>query len=69
MKSIGKIIDFNGYNGSLIDNDKQEHIFTSDDLISKEIKKNDIVSFDSELFKTVDIELYIARFIKKIEKN
>ena len=65
MKQIGKIIEFDGFSGILINNDGIKHIFTNDDLLTNEIKPNDIVLFESELYKTIEIEIYIARFIKK----
>ena len=41
-KLKGKVIDYNGYNGYLIDKDKVKYTFTVDDLFSKDIKVNDI---------------------------
>lgn len=68
MQSVGKIIEFDGYHGTLIDENNNEHIFSKDDLITKEVNIHDIVSFESEIFKTVDIELHIARFVRTIKK-
>lgn len=68
MKKIGKIIEFDGFSGQLIDKEGNKHIFSNDDIISKDLKLNDIVTFDSELFKTIEVEVNVAKFVKKIEK-
>jgi len=66
-KIIGKIIEFDGFSGTVIDSDKTRYIFSNDDLLSKDIKVNDIVTFEGESFKTVEVEINIARFVKKYE--
>lgn len=68
-KQIGKIVEFDGFSGILIDKSNNKHIFSNDDIVTKDLTKNDIVSFESELFKTIDNKIYIARFVKKIDKN
>ena len=65
MRKIGKIIEFDGYSGELIDKEGIRHVFTKDDLMSKSINVEDIVYFDSQLFKTVEVEMFLAKFIKK----
>ena len=64
-KVIGKIIEYNGVNGVVIDKENTKYIFTSKDLVSKDIKVSDIVFFEKELFKTVEVEINLARFIEK----
>jgi hypothetical protein len=65
MKQIGKVIEFDGFSGALVSKDGIKHIFSNSDLTSKDLKINDLVTFDSELYKTIEIELYIARYVKK----
>lgn len=65
MRKIGKIVEFDGYSGELIDKEGIRHVFTKDDLMSKSINVEDIVYFDSQLFKTVEVEMFLAKFIKK----
>ena len=65
MRKIGKIVEFDGYSGELIDKVGIRHVFTKDDLMSKSINVEDIVYFDSQLFKTVEVEMFLAKFIKK----
>ena len=69
MKQIGKIIEFDGYSGTLINKEGVKHIFSHSDLFCDTLKVDDLVVFESELYKTVEVELNIARFIKKHEKE
>ena len=69
MKTIGKIVEFDGFSGALIDREKTRHIFSNNDLLTKDLQVGDIVIFESELYKTVEVEIYIARFVKKHEKS
>lgn len=65
MRKIGKIVDFDGYSGELVDKEGTRHVFTKDDLMSEGVNVEDIVYFDSQLFKTVEVEMFLAKFIKK----
>ena len=47
----------------------REIIFTSRDLKDKKVVEGDFVSFNSEVFETVEIKEYIARFITKVSKD
>ena len=47
----------------------REIIFTNRDLKDKIIVEGDFVSFNSEVFETVEIKEYIARFITKVSKD
>ena len=47
----------------------REIIFTSRDLKDKKVVDGDFVSFNSEVFETVEIKEYIARFITKVSKD
>ena len=47
----------------------REIIFTSRDLKDKKIVEGDFVYFNSEVFETVEIKEYIARFITKVSKD
>lgn len=69
MKQVGKIIEFDGFSGTLINKEGIKHVFSNADLISTDLKVNDLVTFESELYKTVEVEVNIARFVKKYEKN
>ena len=69
QKVIGKIIEFDGMSGTLVDRDRNEYIFTYGDLESKDLKVGDIVVFEKEVYKTIDVEINLARFIKKIDRE
>lgn len=68
-KRMGKIIEFDGFSGQLIDlKENKKHIFSNDDLITKELKVNDLVSYESETYSTIDNTFYVARFVKKVQE-
>ena len=69
MKKYGKIIMYDGYVGNIIDNDGTKYIFTTRDLKDRSIVEGDFVSFTSEVFETVEIKEYTARFITKVTKQ
>lgn len=69
MKKYGKIIMYDGYVGNIIDNDGTKYIFTTKDLKDRSIVEGDFVSFTSEVFETVEIKEYTARFITKVTKQ
>ena len=47
----------------------REIIFTSRDLKDKKVVEGDFVSFNSEVFETVEIKEYTARFITKVSED
>ena len=65
----GKVVVYDGYVGNIIDNEGIKYIFISRDLKDKKIVEGDFVSFNSEVFETVEIKEYIARFITKVSKD
>lgn len=69
MKKIGKVLVYDGYVGNIIDNEGIKYIFTSRDLKNKKILEGDLVSFTSELYETVEIQEYVARFITKVTEE
>ena len=69
MKKIGKVLMFDGYVGNIIDDDGIKYIFTTNDLKDKTILKDDFVKFNVEIFETIEIKEYLARFITKISKK
>ena len=66
MKKYGKILVYDGYVGNIIDNDGTKYIFTARDLKSKNTVEGDFVSFNSEVYETVEIKEYVARNITKV---
>lgn len=69
MKKYGKVLVYDGYVGNIIDNEGTKYIFTTKDLKDKKIVEGDFVSFNSEIFETVEIKEYTARAINKVSKD
>ena len=63
---IGKIIDYTGSSGFIIDNNGCKYIVSSINILYDNPKNGDLVSFNIEKFKTVEVEEFIATFVKKI---
>ena len=63
MIKYGKIIDYNGSSGTIIDEVGKKYILISYNLQYKEAKVNDYVSFKIETYKTFEIEEKIATFV------
>lgn len=62
----GKIIDFNGSSGFIIDENGTKYILLYQNILYDNAKIGDYVKFKIELFKTPEIEEKIAINIKKI---
>lgn len=65
MIKYGKVLDYDGSIGKIIDNTGTIYLFTKKDL-TEEILKDDFVEFKEEMFITPEIEERVARFIKKV---
>lgn len=69
MKQYGKVLTYDGYVGNIIDSKGIKYIFTTKDLKDKKIVEGDFVSFNVEIFETVEIKEYTARFITKVVED
>ena len=69
--NYGKVIDYDGHNGTIKGVDGNNYILNKNDILNQEkLQLDDIVTFDKEYIKNIEIEnLYIARFVKKLKKN
>ena len=67
--AIGKVIEYDGFAGKIIDEKGKIFIFTNNDLKDKNITVNSLVRFNPEEYKTEEILEYRARFIKIIDNN
>jgi hypothetical protein len=54
MKQYGKVLTYDGYVGNIIDSTGIKYIFTTKDLKDKKIVEGDFVSFNVEIFETVE---------------
>lgn len=69
MKKYGKVLVYDGYVGNIIDSDGIKYIFTNKDLKDKNIVEGDFVSFNYEVFETIEIKEYMARHVVKVSKE
>ena len=69
MIKYGKITDYNGCSGEIICSEGVKYILLDQNILYKEPKIGDIVSFKEEIYKTPEICENIATFINKVEKK
>ena len=70
MKVIGKVKEFDGYNGYIKGLDGKEYLLTEKEIVKPtKLEIDDNVIFEPEYYKTIETEENIARFIRKIEKR
>jgi len=69
MIKLGKLIEFDNNYGTIIDENGNKYIVLKKDILSDNIKINDIVKFNAETLKTSLEDRNVARFVKKIEKK
>ncbi len=63
MIKYGKIAEYNGNSGFIIDSEGNKYIVTSNNIEYNNVKENDFVSFKVELYKTIEVEEKIATFV------
>jgi len=63
MKISGKVISFDGYIGLIMGIDNEEYLILKNDVVDN-IKVNDIVIFEPEVYEDLELTKKIARFIK-----
>jgi hypothetical protein len=69
MKTYGKLLDYeNGY-GHILSVDGKEYIVLDRDILNLDLNKNDYVEFIAEQYNSVETNIDIARFVKKLDKN
>ena len=70
MKEIGKVKDYNGYYGTIVNEEGKEYILLNKELVDNEpVGIYDAVSYVPESYSNDEVEENIARFVKKIEKK
>jgi hypothetical protein len=69
LKNIGKIINYNGSSGFIIDNNGEKYILSKNNILYSNPQNEDLVIFKVEKFKTVEIEENIATFVQKMNIN
>lgn len=69
MKQYGKVTDFNGYNGYIKGIDGKDYLIMYKELLDSDIKLNELVYFEPDIYETTEIKQDIARFIRPIQKE
>lgn len=69
MKTYGIVVDFDGLYGHIKAVDGQNYIVLDKEIMSKNLNKFDYVEFVPEYYNTVENNINIARFVKKLEKE
>lgn len=69
MIKIGIMIEYDNYNGLIIDSEGKKYIVLKKDILSNNIKINDLVKFNAEKINTSEEDRDIARFVNKLEKK
>ena len=64
----GKIIDYNGSSGQIIDESGNKYILSYQNILYDNAKNGDLVQFKIEIFETPEIKEIIAINVKKIKE-
>ena len=64
LKKVGKIKNYDGFSGTIVDNEGVNYILLKDDLLD-DVKVGDLVVFESEVYETIEIRENMARFVRK----
>lgn len=68
MKNYGKVIKYNGLYGKIKDNKGNDYVLLDKNILDKNIKEDDEVIFEKENHQTPELDINIARFVRKIKK-
>lgn len=70
MKINGKITNYEGMAGNIKGVDGKDYILLDKNIVeqNEELKENDNVEFEPEYFKTPEVEINMARFIKTLKR-
>lgn len=69
MKCYGKIVDYDGRYGHIKSVDGKNYIVLDKDMLESNLNVSDYVEFVGENYSTVETNIDIARFVKKLEKD
>lgn len=64
----GKVIKYNGVYGNIKGIDGKNYTLLDKNIMDSKIKEGDDVEFEKEFFKTLEVEIYLARFVKLLKK-
>ena len=63
---FGKIVDYNGLYGHIKSVDGKNYVVLDKDMMESNLKVEDYVEFIGENYNTVETNIDIARFVKKL---
>ena len=70
MKEFGKVKDYNGFYGNVIDENGEKYLLLKEQIIGKEkLINDDLVTFVPEVYEKNEIKEPIARLVKKYERK
>ncbi len=69
IKKYGKVMSFNGLNGTIKGVDGKSYLLLDKNLIDKDLVTFDNVQFESERFATDEVDVEVARFVKVLRKE
>ena len=68
-KKYGKVTKYNGIYGNIKDINGIDYKLLDKNTIDKNIKELDNVEFEQDIYKTEEVEINIARFVKLLKKD
>ena len=69
MKNYGKITKYNGLYGNIKGVDGVDYVLLDKNLIDPNVNVSDNVEFESEVFKTPEVEVKMAMLVKSLTKE
>lgn len=69
MKNYGKVTKYNGIYGNIKGVDGVDYKLLDKNIVDKNIELSDYVEFEKETFKTPEIEINIATFVKVLKNE
>ena len=69
MKKYGKVMEYNGVYGNIKGIDGVNYKLLDKNIVDTDLKVNDDVQFENEFYKTSEVEINIARFVKVLKKD
>ena len=69
MRKYGKVVIYDGYVGTIVDKEGTRYIFRTRDLVDRKTFEGDFVSFNYEVFETVEMKEYVAKNVEKVSQE
>ena len=69
MKNYGKVTQYNGVYGRIKGVDGVDYVLLDKNVVDNRLSEFDNVEFEPEVFKTPDVEMKMAMFVKSLTKE